>query len=89
MKFYNASTTGVYDDGEVLPQYTMFEAGVTGGVRAGGGPRVKVIDGRTGAERLKFFAFDPSFRGGVNLGIIDLTADGEPEILVGIGPGDA
>jgi hypothetical protein len=33
----------------------------------GGGPHVKVFDGQTGAVLDSFFAFDPSFRGGVSV----------------------
>jgi hypothetical protein len=35
------------------------------GAGAGGGPHVRAFDGRTGAEILGVFAFDPAFRGGV------------------------
>jgi len=34
----------------------------------GGGPHTKVFNGRTAAEVTGFFAFDPSFLGGVFVG---------------------
>nr|MCU0706303.1 Ig-like domain-containing protein [Fimbriiglobus sp.] len=57
------------------------------GAGAGGGPHVKVFDGKTGAEIHSFFAFDPSFRGGVNVAVGDLDGDGRGEIVTGAGPG--
>jgi hypothetical protein len=37
------------------------------GAGPGGGPHVKVFDGKTGALRTQFFAYESSFRGGVNV----------------------
>lgn len=51
----------------------------------GGGPDVRVFDAR-GSVQLRFDAFDPKFRGGVRLGVGDVTGDGLPEIVVGAGP---
>jgi hypothetical protein len=59
------------------------------GAGPGGGPHVKVFDGSTGAEIASFLAYDPSFRGGVNVGAGDLNSDGVAEILTGAGPGGA
>ena len=53
----------------------------------GGGPHVRVINGATGAEFGSFFAFDPSFRGGVFVAAADVNNDGLAEIVVGAGPG--
>lgn len=36
----------------------------------GGGPRVAVFDGTTGARVADFFAFDPHFAGGVNVKVV-------------------
>ena len=62
-------------------------ADVVTGAGAGGGPHVKVFDGRTGAMTTNFFAFDPSFTGGVRVAAGDVTGDGHAEIIVGAGPG--
>jgi len=53
---------------------------------SGGGPQVKILD-NLGRTRLQFFAFDPKFRGGVNLAAGDVDNDGEEEIIVGAGRG--
>jgi hypothetical protein len=57
------------------------------GAGAGGGPHVKVFDGRTLAELASFFAYDPSFRGGVNVAAGDVNGDGFADIITGAGPG--
>lgn len=51
----------------------------------GGGPHVRVFDGRTGAELASFFAADPAGRGGVSVGAGDVTGDGIADIVVGAG----
>ncbi len=53
----------------------------------GGGPDVRVWDGATGAMLREFSAYDPSFRGGVNLAAADLTGDGVADIVTGAGAG--
>lgn len=51
----------------------------------GGGPRVTIMDTRTRQLITNFFAFEPSFRGGVNVAV-----DGSAgELLVGAGRGGA
>ena len=57
------------------------------GAGPGGGPAVKGIDGRTGAEMFSFFAYEPGFRGGVNVAAGDLDGDGVAEIVVGADSG--
>ncbi len=55
------------------------------GAGAGGGPHVKVFDGVTGAEVRSFYAYDPSFTGGVSVAIGDVTGDGVADIVTGAG----
>jgi CSLREA domain-containing protein len=57
------------------------------GAGAGGGPHVRAFDGRTLAEIASFFAYDPGFRGGVNVTVGDLFGDGRGEIITGAGAG--
>jgi hypothetical protein len=52
----------------------------------GGGPHIKVFDGRTGALISQFFAYAPSFSGGVSVAVGDVTGDGKPDIITGAGP---
>src|SRR5207248_1170821 len=53
----------------------------------GGGPHVKVFDGRTGAELFSFFAYDAAFTGGVFVAAGDVNGDGKADIITGAGPG--
>jgi hypothetical protein len=53
-----------------------------GGAGPGGGPRVVVLDGATGGVVADFFAFEPTFTGGVFVAAADLTGDGFAEIVV-------
>ncbi len=45
-----------------------------------GGPHVQVFSG-SGQHRYNFFAYDDSFRGGVNVAVGDLDGDGRAEIV--------
>ncbi|MBX9625734.1 MAG: FG-GAP-like repeat-containing protein [Gemmataceae bacterium] len=56
-------------------------ADVVTGTGVGGGPRVTAHDGATGAVLRDFFAYDSTFRGGVNVAAGDLTGDGRAEIV--------
>ena len=53
----------------------------------GGGPVVKVYNGKDGSELSTFYAYDPSFRGGVDVATGDLDGDGKDEVIVGAGVG--
>jgi membrane-associated phospholipid phosphatase len=64
-------------------------AEVITGALAGGGPHVKVFDGRTGEEWLSFFAFDPLFQGGLSVAVGDVNGDGRGDVIVGAGAGGA
>ncbi len=59
------------------------------GTGAGGGPRVRVLDGKTlGNTVLKdFFAYEDSFRGGVLVSSGDTNGDGVDDIITGTGVG--
>jgi hypothetical protein len=60
---------------------------VVAGAAAGGGPRVVVLSGIDGTELISFFAFHPTFTGGVNVASADLNGDGVADIIVAAGPG--
>ncbi len=52
----------------------------------GGGPHVRVFDGVSGAATRSFFAFDPSFAGGVRVAAADFDGDGQDDIVAAAGP---
>ncbi len=54
---------------------------------AGAGPHVKVFDGGTNADVQSFFAYSPSFSGGVRVAAGDVNGDGVADIITGAGPG--
>ena len=80
--FHGGLTLATGDiDGDGAPE-------IIAGARAGGGPAVAIFDGLTGTPvEGPFFAFPPSFRGGVNVATGDVNGDGVDEIIVGAGPG--
>ncbi len=53
-----------------------------GGAGPGGGSRVVVIDGKSGAVAATFDAFEASFTGGVFVAAADLDGDGKAEVVV-------
>jgi hypothetical protein len=58
----------------------------------GGGPHVQVFDGaalRIGSRVVvySFFAYDPSFTGGVFVAAADVNGDGRADIITSVGPG--
>jgi hypothetical protein len=55
------------------------------GADLGGGPEVKVFDASTGALRLDFDAYEPTFKGGVRLAVADMNGDGIPDIITAPG----
>ncbi|HET6572602.1 MAG TPA: VCBS repeat-containing protein [Fimbriiglobus sp.] len=60
------------------------------GTGVGGAPRVAVYSGADPSVVLaNFFAFDPSFRNGVNVSGADFDGDGAADIVVGAGAGGA
>jgi len=52
-----------------------------------GGPHIKVFDGIDGHLVTQFMAFDPNFRGGVNVAVGDVNGDGFDDIIVGADAG--
>ncbi len=57
------------------------------GTGFGGGPRVRILDGKTFAPLQDFFAYEPSFRGGVFVGAGQFDKDGLADIVTGPGFG--
>jgi hypothetical protein len=57
------------------------------GTGPGGGPVVRVNSLSTGAFTATFAAYDPNFRGGVNVAVGDVNGDGVPDVVVTPGPG--
>jgi len=57
------------------------------GAGVGGGPHVRVFKKDGTLINPGFFAFDPAFRGGVNVGVGDVDGDGVDEIVTGPGLG--
>jgi hypothetical protein len=64
-------------------------AEVVAGAGSGGAPQVAVFDGRTGKVLASYYAFDPSFRDGVNVAVGDLDGNGKAEVIAGAGEGGA
>jgi hypothetical protein len=53
----------------------------------GGGPVVRIWDGATGSLINQFNAYDPTFRGGANIAVVNLlSTSGPPQIITGAGP---
>ncbi len=57
------------------------------GAGAGGGPHVRVFSGQDGSELFGFFAYHPSFSGGVRVAAGNLNGDALADIITGAGPG--
>ena len=57
------------------------------GAGPGAGPQVKVFDGASNDTLGDFFAYEPSFTGGVRVASADVNGDGVADIITGAGPG--
>ncbi|MBX3400769.1 MAG: PKD domain-containing protein [Gemmataceae bacterium] len=53
----------------------------------GGGPRVKVVDGKTQKTIFDDFVFDPELRNGTRVALNDVNGDGFADVVVSSGPG--
>ena len=53
----------------------------------GGGPAIAILDSQTGEVLESFFAFAPSFTGGVFIAVQDFNGDGILDIIAGAGTG--
>jgi len=62
-------------------------ADIVTGPGSGGGPQVKAFDGVTLETLKSFFAYDPTFQGGVRVAAGDVNGDGLADIVTGAGPG--
>ena len=62
-------------------------ADIVTGSGPGGEPQVKVFDGVNGSLLRSFFAYAPSFTGGVRVAAGDVSGDGRADIITGAGPG--
>ena len=57
------------------------------GAGAGGGPHVKVFDGKDLSVLHSFFAYESGYSGGVRVAAGDVTGDGRADIVTGTGGG--
>jgi hypothetical protein len=64
-------------------------ADIVVGADAGGAPEVRVFSGRDTSLMLDFFAYDPTFTGGVRVATGDINGTGQADIITGAGPGGA
>lgn len=55
------------------------------GADGGGGPNVRVFDGRSSTEIMNFLAYDPSFTGGVRVAAGDVNGDSVADIITAPG----
>src|SRR5262249_40862064 len=62
-------------------------ADIVTGAGPGGGPHVRVFSGKDQSELIGYFAYDPSFRGGVHVAAGDVDGDGKADVITGAGPG--
>ena len=54
----------------------------------GGGPRIRVFDGKSGLVIDDFYGIDdPAFRGGCRIALGDINGDGRPDLVVAAGAG--
>jgi autotransporter-associated beta strand protein len=78
--YFSSSTATIYQAVSAISNL------VVTGTNEGGGPQVNVYNLLT-QETTKFFAFAPSFMGGVRVASGDVTGDGVNDVVVAAGPG--
>jgi streptogramin lyase len=61
------------------------DADIITGAGAGGGPQVEAFSGKNGALLQSFYAYSPSFPGGVRVAALDTQGDGFADIITGPG----
>ena len=54
---------------------------------AGGAPRLRIVDGATGATLRDFFVYEPTFTGGLSVALGDVNGDGKDDLVTGTGNG--
>jgi len=57
------------------------------GTGVGGGPRIRAFSGVDGSELANFFAYEPTYVGGLSVAIGDVNGDGIGEIITGTDQG--
>jgi hypothetical protein len=101
LRFINGATGGI--DREFLAYEEAFTGGVFvasadfngDGVPdlvtspdVGGGPRIRIFDGKSQTVLADFFGIDDvEFRGGTRIALGDLNGDGKPDLIIGAGFG--
>ena len=58
-------------------------AEIVTGSGIGAGPHIKVFDGITFEEKASYYAFEPTFTGGIRVAVGDTNGDGTPDLIVG------
>jgi hypothetical protein len=64
-------------------------ADIVTGAGAGGGPHVQVYSGKNLTLLQSFYAFDPTFSGGVNVAVSNVLGTGRSEIVTGQATGQS
>ena len=61
-------------------------ADIVTGAGFGGGPHVRALNSQDLSPILDFYAYDPTFIGGVRVAVADWNGDGDLDLLTGAGP---